>query len=577
MKKVLLVVVLVVLVLVAFLIRPNKSDNSVYSVLPANLLMSCNMADLNGEIDFINSFGFCEGDVLAPVFEECDDNERMVVELMLDVLGDDFVLAYKKGKLEEKVAADEEIVIQDVLENIIMASKPAKQVSVSFIESTLSSFVEGTVVTEYGNTTINTVGFKDCEEPVFMSYCIVDGIVVATFSLETLQQSIDLATGKVKDNFTQTKLYTKLMDGAKESDVFAMAVNMADFMDSYIGTLDALVSSEMMEDQNDSVEGLQNQMDVFKDMYDGLGYSVGYIGRTDTEFYTRSCGDFDKKKLNDFYKSIFAADNSVSDMTKFHVKDPVIAYAVNIGLQEYISLMLETLPEEQVAEVKSSFEDETNVDFDTLVGCMGNGISFGMDEFEYTTMIPNVSFRMMVGLSSKHDELMPTLETISAMSPMPLNKKNIADTEVMCAGIPMTVLEPGFAVKNDKLLFATSLDVMSELIKGVKADKSLASNVKFNEFVGNDDLFGWYYVDISKVIDAASNMYGMFKPMMADKIPEELAGNEIEDALARAKMFQQLYMKAYTKGSEYYSESIITYDKDYEPIIEEVEVIGIKQ
>ena len=578
MKKVLWVIVLVVLVVVVFLIRPNKSENSVYSVLPENVLVTFKVTDLNGEIDFINSLGFANGDILAPVFEESDENERKVVELMLDVLGDEFLVAYKSGQLEEKISADEEIVVQDMLDNLIMVSKPVKQISVSFIENTIAYFLDDVVVTEYDGVTINTFEVYDSEEPVFISYCVVDGIIIGAFAVETLQQSIDLVTGKVKDSFTQTELYLKLTAGINESDVCSMSFDMSEFMTTYINVIDAIEFSEMKDAQTNVVAELQEQMAVFKDMYGGFGYGVGYMGRTDTEFYTRSNGSFDSTKLDDFYKSIFVAGSSAGDMLKYHIKNPVISYTGNFGIQEYINLILKALSEDEIAEMKSSFAASTGVDFDAMIGCMGNGISLGLDEFEYGALIPNISMRILIGVSEQHDALTPALTKLAGMTEMPISKKNIAGTDVTYADIPMIILKPGFAVKGDKMLFATSLDIMKELIQGVKKEESLDSNVEFASFLGNEDLFGWYYVDLNKLVDILNNVYVMFKPMMAGKVPEKIMSeDEVEETLSRAKMLQKLYMKAYTKDNEYYSEMVIKYDKDYEPVVEEVEIIGIQQ
>ena len=578
MKKKFWIIVVVVLVIAAFLVRPNKNIESAYRVLPSNVLMTCEMKDLNGEIDFINNLGFADGDILAPLFAESDETERKIVELVMDVLGDEFIVAYKSGHLEEKISADEEVVVQDMLDNLIMTSKPAKQISVSLIENSLAGFIDDVVVTEYDGVTINTFEIENSEEPVFISYCVVDGIIIGAFALETLQQSIDLATGKIKDNFTQTELYLKLIAGASESDVCTMSFDMSEFMTTYMNAINAVALSAMGDAQTNGVVEFQQQMAVLKDMYDGLGYGVGYMGRTDTEFYTRSNGNFDPEKLGDFYKSILMADNSVSDMTKFHVKEPVIAYAVNMGLQEYINLILETLPKDEITEMKSAFATNTGLDFDAMIGCMGNGISIGLDEFEYGALIPNISIRMLIGLSDQHDTLIPALTKLAGITEMPMSKKNIAGTDVTYANIPMTILKPGFAVKDDKMLFATSLDIMSELVQGVKVEDSLDSNVEFASFLGNENLVGWYYLDLNKVIDVLDNMYVMFKPFMAGKVPEEIMSeDEIENTLARAKMLQTLYMKTYTKDNQYYSEMVIKYDKDYEPVVEEVEVVSVQE
>jgi len=578
MKKTFWVVVIIILALAIFFIRPNKGMDSVYSVLPSNVLMTFEVKDLNGEIDFINSLGFADGDILAPLFAESDEVERKVVELTLDVLGDKFIVAYKRGRLEEKISAEEEVVVQDLLDNLIMVSRPVKQISVSFIEKSLAGLIDDVVVSEYDGVTINTFEIDDSKEPVFISYCVVDGMIIGAFSLDTLSQSIDLAKDKNKDNFTQTELYLKLISGTKQEDVFSMSFDMSEFMTTYINAVDAVTTSQSTNIQTNGVVEFQQQMAALKDMYDGLGYGVGYMGRTDKEFYARSNGNFVPEKLNDFYKSIFIEEGSVSDMTKFHIKEPVIAYAANMGIQEYINLILETLPEDEITEMKSSFAEETDLNLDDIIECIDNGISLGIDEFEYTTMLPNFSVRMLVGLSSKHGQLMPSLNTLAAMSEMPMTKKNIAGTDVIYANIPMTILKPGFAIKDNKMLFATSLDVMLELIQGVKLEESLGSNLDFIYFLGDEDLFGWYYLDINKIIDVLDNMYMMFKPFMAGKVPEEIMSEDkVENNLAKAKMFRKIYMKAYTKGDEYYSEMVIKYDKDYEPLVEEVEVIGIQK
>ncbi len=578
MKKKFLIAVIIIVVIIGFLIMPNKGLDSVYRVLPSNVLMTVEMKDLNGEIDFINSLGFADGDILSPLFAECDKNQRMVAELMLDILGDKFIVAYKRGRLEEKISADEEIVVQDLLDNLIMVSRPVKQISVSFIEKSLAGLIDDVVVSEYDGVKINTFEIDNFQEPVFISYCVVDGMIIGAFALDTLKQSIDLAKDKNKDNFTQTELYMKLISGTQQEDVFSMSFDMSEFMTTYMNVIDTVALSAMGDTQDNSVVEFQQQMAVLKDMYDGLGYGVGYMGRTDKEFYARSNGIFAPEKLNDFYKSIFMEEGSVSDITKLHVKEPVIAYAANMGIQEYINLILETLPEDEITEMKSSFAKDTNLNLDTIIECMGNGISLGIDEFEYTTMLPNFSVRMLVGLSSKHDQLMPSLNTFAAMSQMPMNKKNIAGTDVVYANIPMTILKPGFAIKENKMLFATSLDVMLELIQGVKPEESLVANVDFVRFLGDEHLFGWYYLDLNKIIDVLDNIYMIFKPFMDGKVPEKImSADVVENNLAKAKMFQKLYMKAYTKDNEYYSEMIIKYDKDHKPLVEKVEVIGIQK
>ncbi|MDA3800366.1 MAG: hypothetical protein PF692_14975 [Kiritimatiellae bacterium] len=564
MKKVLLVLVLVVLVIVGLMIRPNRGGQSVYGVLPADLMIAYNVTGLEKEMDFWKSLDLIDEELMAEFEEELGEEALEVKLLMENVLGDNFIVAYKNGKLAE-VIKSKDLRVQDIVENIIITAKPDKQVTVSLIDSQLSSLIPEIITSEYDGVSIGAFNVEADDEEIFIYYCVVDGVVIATFSMETLQMSIDLATGKIAENFTTTELYSKLGDNAKETDVITMCLDLSSFMNNYIDVLNVFMESEMAGASTNGFEQMKKQLDELKNIYDGFGSAVAYIGRSETEIYMNSSTEFDSSELVPLYKSIIDGGNDCKNYMKYNVEKPIMAFAMNIAIPEYINLILKNMPQEEFSMEKfnSGFEQMMGVSFDAFIACFGNGICLGVDEFDYTAMMPTVDLRLMVGLSDNNAALMPAVLKASTMSQMPVEQKEIAGANAMYVNIPFTTLKPSVAIADNKLVIASSLDLLTELINGVAAEKSMLANDEFLTFTGKEKLISWSYMDITKIIDKTVSIMNrsLAQSPVAPQPVETLVMAE------KLKMFTKMYSKSYVKDDEMFSDLVIKYDSEYEPVV----------
>ena len=575
MKKVLLVLVIVVLVIVGLMIRPNGGGKSVYAVLPADLMIAYNVAGLDKEIDFWKNLDLIDEELIAKFEEELGEEALAMKLLMKNVLGDNFVVAYKSGKLAE-VLKSKDLRVQDVVENIIIAAKPEKQLTVSFIDSQLSSLIPEIITSEYAGISIGSFDVEAENEEIFMYYCVVDSIVIATFSLETLQMSIDLATGKIADNFTTTELYSKLDDNAKETDVVTMCFNMSNFMDNYIDVLNVFMESELSCAAPNGFDQMQEQIDGLKDMYDGFGGAVAYMGRSETEIYISSSVDFDSNELIPLYNSIINSGIDCKSYMKYNVKQPIIAFAMNVAIPEYVNLILENIPEEEISmdEFNAGFEEVMGMSFDAFIECFGNGICLGLDEFDYTLMLPNVDLRLMFGLGNNNDALMPAILKAATMTQMPVEQKEIAGANAMYINIPFITLKPSVAITDNKLVFASSLDLLTELVSGVAAEESMYANDEFLTFMGKENLISWSYMDITKVIDITITMLDRF---LEQSPVENITPSDALIMAEKLKMFKKVYSKSYVKGNEMSCDMVIKYDPNYKPVIVVEETVVVEE
>lgn len=568
MKKVLMVLFVVAIVAAAgvYFIMQKRGDIEPAAVLPSDVDVYVDMRNLDDEftyaaqtkmgkvftgIDYkklLEISGMPKKDV-AEALKQLDDAKK-VLPILEQIFGECFTISYSSKSLLGVDLNNKATGIQGVLSGLTLVARPKVNTSVlSTIDSTFNN--RYTVKKElYNKCEIKTVDLSSKEVPLSAYYTYTHGLLIASFSLETVKKCIDNAENPNAKTLIKSDMYKKMISKFKPG---YYAFGYVD-VNSIYSDIKKLADEQLKGKKQEVKDEINKQLETADSIY-GNSSSVSFAEyRKGDEITSTVYSDLNMDKIDEFVKSQISSTLNISDTAKYTTADASIHSVSKFNFSEYyqFAMKLSQIDKQQIDMAKAQFKAILGVELETFLKAMGSTIGFDLGKIDGGGAYPVPNISIFVKLEDAK-VVRAALDKIlmSPMIPIKLKNEEYKGANLKTALLPPTIgVTPTIAYHGNMLFISSSSNYVKKMLDANGSGKSLANSAEFKRITsGEQDAISYSYVQGEKISETLKKVVDFVKgtpQAQIDKRTVYIIDNVVAplvDALSMYKVASQIMVR----------------------------------
>ena len=439
---------------------------------------------------------------------------------------------------------------EDLLKDLLIIAYPRR--NTDLLELAGAFFAKDLQVKEtpYGENTIKSFNVED---DLSLYYCFTEGIMLSSFSLETIKGAIDQRKGD-GSNLLSSSEYTGLRRQMIKSDSRTFAYFHMGRISGHIKEI-ALKKIPQGEEGEKARAIFEKQLSLY-DGFKSLGYT-SYGDRNESK--ENVIINLDRSKLTEGQKasySIKPGQNSTLAM----VPSGTILYSwannleIKHSLQDYLSR--EGMTEVQLAELNKKIKETTGATIDEIDETIGGEIGFLMTDIKTGGMFPVPIFAIMAQVTGS--ALVENfLTSLAAGSGMVFETEVHDGVEIKNLVLPFgSDIQPAYTFHEGFWIVAINPALIKEMMTSQKSAKGIGSEENFKSvdrgLSGKNNSISFMRMDkfaekMGHLAKWGNNMLTMKSPETAEK-GSIVISHLVDPVLEGLKMYKAIGTRTYIEG-----------------------------
>ncbi len=564
MKKLVLVLIVSVLCVAVVCgininLKSTKSINPL-SIVPKTSLGVIELNNLDKEVAFWKTSKLYNEisklDIVA-IATEMDASEKEIIELKENITKLKDVFNPINTELANQIFGKKIVIalldinatsnnpddIKKLLDNIVIIGVPKiNTMLLSVIDKQIIN--DKTTFEKFENCNIKTI-LLDEDENISLSYTFYKGLAIASFSSQTIKNSILNEKNKEFQSILENEKFVTMK---KELDTANTCFAFLDVNNAYKKTIISVENVLGENLKNNLQYTLQKkQLDASYGNMDVIAFSEV---RTESEIVDKIIMTVKTDKESVFSSMLKLKPLELSDL-KILSKENLLSMISSVSFPALIDYISNISPM-PIDNIKPMFKESTQVEFDDFINALGFNYGVCLEDINTEGMYPLPKFSIFIALQD--EEVIKTLlNNLLKQAPVKLENEEYETANIAYSNqVPPMIgnIKPGYTFFDNKLIISTDISTIKNMINAKKTDNNITSNKFFQDTASAVGI-----IEFEKTISKSQEVIKMLMRLNPNNKKASVMVNKIVlPVLEGLKMFKSIKVKSKINKNKVFSE-----------------------